>query len=36
MKKRNSAPPASLDDIDTSMVEGFIGYSARGASLAIA
>lgn len=29
------APPPSLDDIDTSSVENFIGYSTRRASLVI-
>ena len=35
MAKRKSTPPESLDQIDTTLVECFIGYSARRASLAI-
>lgn len=35
MPKRKPAPPESLDRIDTGMVESFIGYSTRRASLAI-
>ncbi len=35
MAKRKTAPPESLDQIDTSMVESIIGYSTRRASLAI-
>ena len=35
MATRKSAPPGSLDQIDTTMVERFIGYSTRRASLAI-
>ena len=35
MPARKSNPPKSLDQIDTSVVERFIGYSTRRASLAI-
>lgn len=35
MTRRKPAPPASLDAIDTEVVESFIGYSTRRASLAI-
>lgn len=35
MAKRSPAPPESLEQVDTRMVECFIGYSARRASLAI-
>lgn len=34
-KRKSPPPPESLDQIDTSAVEGFIGYSTRRASLAI-
>jgi DNA-binding MarR family transcriptional regulator len=35
MAKPRPAPPENLDQVDTSMVECFIGYSTRRASLAI-
>ncbi len=35
MPKRKPSPPESLEQIDTSAVERFIGYSTRRASLAI-
>ena len=35
MARRKSKPPESLDQIDTSAVENFIGYCTRRASLAI-
>jgi DNA-binding MarR family transcriptional regulator len=35
MAKRKTAPPENIEQIDTSLVESFIGYSTRRASLAI-
>ena len=35
MAKRKPSPPESIEQIDTGMVENFIGYSTRRASLAI-